>query len=929
MDALQLPERTAADQPTDEVYVAGGTDSDAAAGPDAATQVVARPALRIAKPYPAVGEHFQGFEILSELGRGAMGRVFLARQQSPTERVVVLKMGHHLSAECQKLAKLQHPNVVPVYSFHEFDEMQAVCMPYRGPLTLGHLVARLRSERFQTLDGRALTTMIEECRKDRRQTVATASLGGTDPGTPAADVVLPDADVPPFPGLRGLSFVDAALTLIRQVVDGLRAAHAEKIVHSDLKPANVLIADDGCAQLIDFGVAFDPKDRAGDQVRLGGTRPYMSPEQLQSFLAGALEHDERSDLYAAGALLYELLTGRLPFPSAAEATPEDIRKERDYRFQPPKSPRAVNPQVPAAVASIIDKCLAPRAADRYQTAADLLDDLDRQLARRPLKFAANVSPRELVTKFVTRNRILLAAVGFLGTAGAVGAGFWQRDAQRTDEIRRLELISAAEPFAKDVEEAEFTFALADNDPAQRERAWYLARRALNRFGAWDNPTWFEGDTFKKLTAERQEGVRRRVAGVLLVLANAQAQQATRHAGDDRADLLADAAEWNRRAELAADGRAVWVQRAFLARLGGDAEAAAKYATHAETFPGDAAAAVLEGRQLMTEGHTHAAVKTFDAAVKADPKQFWAVFFAASCRQALGQYTDALAGYDVCAALRPGFFGTEFNRGLSRLRMGHVEQAEAAFGKALDARPGWADAHFHRAIAREGRKAYAAAIDDLNAALRLGYTPTAVYLVRSRVAGLAGDAAGAKADFAEAVQTVPTDERGWLVRAQAQLHRNPDAALADYDAALALNPSLAPALHGKAYILGLAQRNAEALPVLTRMIELAPDSADAWGGRGVAKARLNDRDGALADGRAALRLSNGPVTRYQVAGIYALTSRTHPEDRREALSLLDGALRDGFGFDLLDKDPELDPLRHDAEFQRTVDAARKYRAALKN
>jgi tetratricopeptide (TPR) repeat protein len=295
---------------------------------------------------------------------------------------------------------------------------------------------------------------------------------------------------------------------------------------------------------------------------------------------------------------------------------------------------------------------------------------------------------------------------------------------------------------------------------------------------------------------------------------------------------------------------------------------------------------------------------------------------------LGRDRDAVAAYDICRSLRPEFYGTYFNRGQVLFRLSRGAEAEADFDRALKARPAWADAHFQRAVAREIQGRYADALADLDRALELGYTPTSVYLVRSRVHGRRGEKEAAERDFAEGIKTVPADERGWLARAQARLFRDPPAALADYEAALKLNPRLVYALQGKAHLLSRVDKNREAADALTRLIDVNPDVPDAWSGRGVLKARLNDRDGALADAREALRLSEGPATKYQVAGIYALTARTHPEDRREALSLLDTALRAGFGFEYLADDPELDPLRKDPEFEKTVDAARKYRESLK-
>ena len=866
-----------------------------------------------------------------------MGRVFLARQRALAARLVVLKVGPHLSRECQKLAKLQHPNIVPVYSFHQEGTVQAVCMPYRGPLTLAHLVAKLRTEDLQTFDGKALTTMIEECRRGREPSVSAVThappVGTVPPPAIHPEVTARDKANQMFAGLRGLNYIDAILTIIRQVADGLRFAHGERIVHCDLKPANVLISDDGCPQLIDFGIAYDKANLAVEQFRVGGTRPYMSPEQLTSVASEHLEYDERSDLYGVGVILYELVTGELPFEPNFVSTPAAIESDCMNRFKPPQSPRSLNPNVPLAVEAIIAKCLSPAVANRYQSAKELHEDVDRQLARRPLRFAQNPSKRELAFKWATRNRLLLVAASLAIVIGSAAAGLSYRDARRAEQSMLLEAMAAAEPFTADLREAGFYFGAADTDPAYRDRAWESARRALGHYRAWDDEMWFNHPGFQALPSDRLSTYRQQAAGLMLLLANSQAQQAIRvPAGSSRSDLLRQASLWNRRAEMTCPNperhRAVWLQRAFLARLAGSPVEAEQFVQKTAAIPRAANDAVPEGRQLMAEGRLVAAQRMFKETVEADPRNFWALFYHSACAQRLGQDWEAAAGYNTFISLQPRFFGTHYNRGQVRARLGRFVDAEADFDRVIEISPEWADAFFFRALTREAQKRYPDAVADLNRALELGFTPTSVYLVRSRVFARMEDKAAANRDRAEGLKIEPTDERGWLARAQAKLMDDTAGALSDYDKALELNPQSVTALQGRGHLLSRSGKNKEAVEALSRIIEINQDSPDAWSGRGVLHARLNDREAALGDAREALRLTEGPKTKYQVAGIYSMTSQGQPDDRREAFAMLDAALRAGFGFEYLDKDRELDPIRKDPEFKKTVDAARAYRNSLK-
>jgi tetratricopeptide (TPR) repeat protein len=191
------------------------------------------------------------------------------------------------------------------------------------------------------------------------------------------------------------------------------------------------------------------------------------------------------------------------------------------------------------------------------------------------------------------------------------------------------------------------------------------------------------------------------------------------------------------------------------------------------------------------------------------------------------------------------------------------------------------------------------------------------IVRDRL----GDKAGAAADRAAGLRERPTDDLSWVARGMARLATDLQAALADFEEALKLDPRSQSALQNKAHVLGKLGRTEEAVKALDTAVALYPDFVPARSGRGVLLARLGQRDAALRDAREALRRDTKPTTLYQAAGVYALTSQQAPDDRREAFRLLAAALRQGFGFDLLAIDRDLDPVRADPEFNELVAAAK--------
>jgi Tol biopolymer transport system component len=312
------------------------------------------------------------YHLTGELGRGGMATVYLARDLKHGREVAV-KVVHPAVAtllgperflrEIEIAAQLRHPHVVPLYDSGEADGRLYYVMPFEAGMSL-------------------------------RQRLA----------------------------LEGSLSPNEAVVVLREVCDALAHAHERGIIHCDIKPDNVLLSGHH-ALLTDFGVAkaatdATARDPAGASAIPLGTPGYMAPEQI----ACDSEIDHRADIYAVGVLAYEVLAGRPPFTGD---TRQEILSAQLSRTPVPLA--SYRPDLPAALAGLVMKCLEKRPADRCQTAAELVEHLD-EIASGPSTRAPFPWSRQ------RRMRAAVAAAGILGLAvTAVVAG--RRNAGPAESLR--------------------------------------------------------------------------------------------------------------------------------------------------------------------------------------------------------------------------------------------------------------------------------------------------------------------------------------------------------------------------------------------------------------------------------------------------------------------------------------------------------------
>jgi serine/threonine protein kinase/tetratricopeptide (TPR) repeat protein len=892
----------------------------------------------LATTMPEPGSDFLDFQVVAELGRGAFGRIFLARQGDLANRYVVLKVSAELFGESQTLAQLQHTNIVPIYSAHRAGALQVLCMPYLGSTTLASVCASLQGGASLPASGQYLVQTLRSGKGPPAREEPRPPQPGHEPLQPAQT---PASQPAALETLGRLSYVKAILWLGARVADGLAHAHERGILHRDLKPANVLLTDDGQPMLLDFNLAEDTKLRSTPAgARVGGTLPYMAPELLEAFRAGSPVRDRtpdgRSDLYSLGTILFELLTGRLPFGLLREPTPELVQRMLEQRRQPPPRLRPSNPAVSCATEAIVRRCLEPDPQRRYPSARALAEDLDRHLADLPLRHIPEPSLRERARKWLRRHPRLSSAT----TVGAVAAVLILTLAGALVGLRRQKEVagarSAREQFCADKLTADFYLGTRDPDQTRLDEGIRRTHAALSRYRVLEDDRWLDSPVVGRLPAAEQGRLREDVADLLWTLARATALLAERSPEPGRRELLARALALNRRAEqtfpAGRTSKAIWTQRAHLAELLGQEEAG-ELRLEAERMPAQTARDhFLLGLELADRGQVRKAAPLLRSAVRElvqsldrEPWNLWGWFLRGNCHDLLHQDREAATCYTVCVALDPRCYEAYFNRGLVSFRERRWQDACADLGRAIDLRPDLPWAHFQRALAQKERGDYAAAERDLSRALALGLPETRAYFLRAEVRERRGDVQGARRDRTEGLRRRPVDEHSWLERGITRLGmKDSQGALADFANARKVNPRYLPAWQNTAHVLAELGRNDEALKAMQQAVSLYPDFVPARLGRGVLLARLGKREQAHRDARAALDRDASPRTLYQAANIYALTSRQNSEDRLDAFPLLKRALAGGFGLDVIDRDPDMDPIRNDPAFVRIVKAARDLR-----
>lgn len=685
--------------------------------------------------FPKVGERCGEFQLLAELGRGLQGRVYLATQPALADRPVVLKLTPCDGQEHLMLARLQHTNIVPLYSARDDADrnLRFLCMPYFGGTSLDALLKRLPSKPLAQRTGTDLLAALDAAEAGRALAAPRRGVGRKF--------------------LAQASYVQAICWLGAGLADAVQFAHERGLVHLDLKPGNVLLAADGQPMLLDFHLSrapLGPQDPEPDW--LGGTVDYMSPEHraaIDAVTAGRKLVEAvgaPADIYALGLVLYEALGGTAPPPADAAA---ELRRR--------------NPAVSVGLADLLAKCLAAHAQDRYGSMAALAADLRNHLNDRLLVGVPNRSWAERRRKWRVQHPgalrrltwslvVLLALAAVAGVLGqrwherhqgavqALADGRQQLDrhdpASATQTLLRGRTLAAGLPlsdellaaFSTELERAhrlQLTaelHRLADQARfhAGAEQLTPAARAALTEAcrSVWDARTDI-------LAGPVSPEVRTDLLDLAILYADLRVRTAP--AGQEDDQRRAALAMLGEAETLLGKNAALCRERETQAKMLGLSDLARQAANDAAALPPRTAwEHEALGRTLLRAGRLPEAAAAFDEAVRLQPQSFWANFHQGICAYRAGTPGDAVTSFRVCIALAPDKAECYFNRALAYQALGDAAAALRDYDRALELHPALASASLNRAVLHLNAQRWPQALADLEIALRAGADPAAVH-----------------------------------------------------------------------------------------------------------------------------------------------------------------------------------------------------------
>ncbi len=807
--------------------------------------------LEISVPLQRLNELLSDYEVVREIGRGGMGIVYEARQVKLNRTVALKVLPALLGAvrpdaiarfrrEAELAAGLKHTNIISVHDFGDVDGTLYYTM--------------------ELIEGRSLRDVLQEISETGGIDVVVGEASQRSEVGSGSERTVPRSSSLPLTRLGSSSAADKSYYRkvagwFAEVAEALHYAHEHGVIHRDIKPSNLLLAADGRLMISDFGLARGASVETLTATRsLLGTARYMSPEQADEDSAPL---DARTDVYALGATLYELLAFRPMFAAAddREVLNQVLNKE-------PTPPRRFIKQVPRELETICLKAVEKNRANRYATAKALADDLRRWLLDLPIH-ARRPSLPTRVGKFVRRRKAASVAVAtsvvLLIITSVLYAGYrgWRETAVTAEVVVESQAV---------------------------QMLFYEAEEALFR----------QGD---------HEGALEKIEQALALQPGSAKLQRARGVAFEHLDRLDAAAEcFEGVLSRNADDWEAHYSLALVYDRKGNTDAAALHRAAVERLQPDTASAYY--MQANAEDDPAKALVLLNQALELKPDRTEFLMGRSWQYHLLGDYEAMLADVTRVTGMHPNWAVIHEHHGMALFRLGRHAEAEQAYGRALRLAPDRALPWCNRGAARLVMGRVAEGLADVQEALRLDPDFAQAYYVRAKGRRRLGEPEKALADlkraialdptdvefhaerggllaeaerwpdcidaFTHAIQVAPQDVRGYKNRGVAYLEsKEYDRAIADFTKSIEFEPNNERFHRSRGYAYMFSKRYEQAIGEFARAMALQPDFPEDYHNRALCLLRLGRHEEAAADLAGLLGLRSNPSDRLRRGRAYEL------------------------------------------------------------
>lgn len=737
-------------------------------------------------PAPLPPHRFVDFELRREIGRGGMGTVYEAWQQSLHRPVALKVLAHHIAAapaavqrfqrEAQAAAKLNHTHITPIFAQGAENGVYYYAMELVDGPSLHAIIcaarARVRTSTADTAVDPAETVALSRSRhgSSARRTGSSFDAPAYDDHDPLGSTVLLSV------GNDEAAEQEHYLMVARHmaaVADALDYAHQHGVIHRDIKPHNLLLGRDGRMRITDFGLARIAEQPGvtltGECV---GSPLYMSPEQ---FLEDRGSTDHRTDIYSLGATMYEWLTLSPPYPGDSRERVMSLILHSE-----PAPLRERRPSIPLALETICLKAIERDRRKRYQSASELRDDLLRFLEHRPIRARRAGAAQRALRLFGRHQLATLAMFAALLALGLTWTVFSKQKEIKTKTVALAEEKAAKEATGEFARQVVESLRAATDESVSPVGALASAGGVIAALGVAAKtkgaiePVLAMLESFLAESEEISAGTPKQIAhGAIRDLYEAVGSAPSGNGADELASLFLQARELRATDPQTALSRidsylslptrdkdfgALTLRTALHGKLNRYSEMLTDAETLVALRPTEPVSYVWRALGRLLSDQVGLALLDLDEAARFGTLPQWCYVLRGLALMQMGQPGEALLYFDRALAAAPDLGVAWIARAAANAASNHIDRALEDVGRAIALQPGNGRAHIVRALYHAATANFAAADEDFGRAIALlGPTPS-LEILRMLARSAQEHGVGATAGQADAAfgPPAPTD-----------------------------------------------------------------------------------------------------------------------------------------------------------------------------